>query len=124
MAKGRSVVFDTNVLIYFFAGNDNAGEAVRQYNTIISSITTIELLSGKKQTLKERELIRDFLEGVTPFQTTPLISELAIKFRLSYNLIVTDAIIAATAKYLDTPLITSDAAFFKIKEIEIIPFTK
>jgi predicted nucleic acid-binding protein len=124
MEKSKNVVFDTNILIYFFSGNVNAGEAVRYYNTVISSITTIELLSGKNQTPKERELIRGFLEGITPIQTTPLISELAINFRLSYNLIVTDAIIAATAKYLDSPLITSDAAFFKIKEIEIIPFTK
>jgi hypothetical protein len=91
---------------------------------VVSAITTIELLSGKKQTQKERELIKDFLDGLTPFQTTPFINELAIKFRLSYNLTVTDAIIAATAKYLDIPLITSDAAFFKIKEIKIIPFIK
>ena len=124
MVKGKSVVLDTNVLIYFFAGNDNAGEAVRQYSNVISAITIIELLSGKKQTVKERELIKDFLTGLTAFQTTPFINEVAIKFRLSYNLTVTDAIIAATAKYLDMPLITSDTAFFKIKEIEIIPFTK
>lgn len=69
-------------------------------------------------------MIKDFLTGLTAFQTTPFINEVAIKFRLSYNLTVTDAIIAATAKYLDMPLITSDTAFFKIKEIEIIPFTK
>ncbi len=48
MVKGKSVVLDTNVLIYFFAGNDNAGEAVRQYSNVISAITIIELLSGKK----------------------------------------------------------------------------
>jgi len=64
------------------------------------------------------------LSSVTPVQTNPLITELAIKFRLSYNLIVTDAVIAATAKYLDSPLVTYDAEFFKIKEIKVIPFIK
>lgn len=87
MVKGRSAVCDTNVLIYFFAGNNNAGEVIRQYNVVLSAISTIELLSGKKQTSKERELIRDFLGGVTSVQTNPIVNELAVKFRLSYNLI-------------------------------------
>ena len=124
MAKDNNVVFDTNVLIYFFSGNENAGELVRKYNTLVSSITVIELLSGKKQTSKERDIIKDFLSSVTPVHTNPFITELAVKFRLSYNLIVTDSIIAASAKYLDSPLVTYDAAFFKIKEIKVIPFTK
>lgn len=57
-------------------------------------------------------------------ETNPFINDLAVKFRLTYNLEVSDAIIAATAKYLDASLVTSDAAFYKIKEREIIPFTK
>lgn len=57
-------------------------------------------------------------------ETNTFINDLAIKFRLIYNLKVPDAIIAATAKYLDDSLVTSDAAFYKIKEREIIPFTK
>ena len=124
MAKDNNLVFDTNVLIYFFAGNANAGELIRKYNTLVSSITVIELLSGKRQTSKERDIIKDFLSSVTPVQTNPFVTDLAVKFRLSYNLIVTDSIIAATAKYLNSPLVTYDAEFFKIKEIEIIPFTK
>ena len=97
MAKDNNLVFDTNVLIYFFAGNANAGELIRKYNTLVSSITVIELLSGKRQTSKERDIIKDFLSSVTPVQTNPFITDLAVKFRLSYNVIVTDSIIAATA---------------------------
>jgi len=101
MAKDNNLVFDTNVLVYFFAGNENAGQLVRKYNTLVSSITIIELLSGKKQTSKERDIVKDFFFFFTPIQTNTIISELAIKFRLFYNLIVTDELIAANSKYLD-----------------------
>ena len=30
MAKDNNLVFDTNVLIYFFAGNANAGELIKE----------------------------------------------------------------------------------------------
>ncbi len=85
MAKFKTVVLDTNVLIYFFAGNENAGQIIQQYIPSISTTTKIELLSGKRQSAKERELTKDFLDGLSPIQTTPSVSNLAIKFRLSYN---------------------------------------
>lgn len=52
------------------------------------------------------------------------INELAIKFRRTNYLKLPDAISAATAKYSGASLVSSDAALYKIKETEIIPFTK
>ncbi len=124
MANNKTRVCDTNVLIYFFAGNAKAGEIIAQSNIAVSSMTSIELQVNSRQTVKERDIINDFLGGVTLVETNLFINELAIKFRLTYNLLVPDAIIAATAKYLGASLATADASFFKIKEIEIIPFSK
>ena len=73
---------------------------------------------------ERREIIKDFLLSTTIIQTNMSICEKASKLRLNYAVKLPDAIIAATAEYLGLPLITADAAFFKIKEIEIIPFIK
>lgn len=120
----KQVVFDTNILIYFFEGNINAAKLMGTTEFFLSSMTHVEILSDLKTAPQKRDLIKDFLSSVTIIQTSPLICEKAAKFRLSYAIKLPDAIIAATALYLGYPLITGDSAFFKIKEIEIIPFTK
>jgi predicted nucleic acid-binding protein len=45
---------------------------------------------------------------------------IVIEIRKNYTLKLPDAIVAATASYLDIPLITSDRDFRKIKEINIV----
>jgi len=120
----RQVVFDTNILIYFFDGNQNAAALLLQSEFFVSAMTHVELLSDLNTTPAKRALVKDLLSGITIIQTTPFICERAAKFRLSYALKLPDAIIAATALHLNFPLITGDSAFFKIKEIELIPFIK
>ena len=117
-------VLDTNILVYFFDGNKSAGKLLSTIEYTISSVTYIELLSDFKTPFAKREIISEFLSNSTIIQTSPPICDLAADFRLNYNIKTPDTIIAATAKYLGIPLITADASFFKIKEIEIIKFTK
>ncbi len=73
-------------MIYFFSGNLNAGEIISQFNIAVSSISDIELQTNPKQTTKERGIIKDFLDGLSLIETNPFTNELAIKFRLAYNL--------------------------------------
>ena len=120
----RSIIFDTNIIAYFFEGNKEAGKLMKVYDAIISSITFIEALSSKKIPASKRELMEGFLQSFTIIETNPLINKIAIDFRLKYSIDTPDAIIAATAKYRNVKLITADKIFFKIKEIEIIPFIK
>lgn len=124
MSKERTLVCDTNVLVYFIDGNISSGKIFEESNVILSAISYIEILSNKKLTSERRELLQDFLRTFTFIETSPLINKLAINMRLNYGLNTPDAIIAATAKYLDLQMVTNDAAFFKIKEIEVIPFIK
>src|SRR5690606_27651906 len=124
MVMDKSLVCDTNVLVYFIDGNIDAGKLFSEYNIIFSSITCIEVLSNKKLTSKRRDLLEDFIRTFTIIETSPLINKYAINFRVNYNLDTPDAIIAGTAKYLNAPLVTNDASFFSIKEIDLIPFPK
>ncbi len=120
----KEFLFDTNVLIYFFEGNKDAAKLLEDNEFFLSSISFVELLSNLQMLPQRREVIKDFLLTTTIIQTNMDICEKASKLRLSYAIKLPDAIIAATAQYLGLPFITADAAFFKIKEIEIIPFTK
>ncbi len=114
------IVVDTNVLAYFFEGKDFAGEIVSQNEIAISSVSYVEILSNKKLTSKHREIVEEFLQTLFINQTNHLICETAIKFSLTYNIKTADALIAATAKFLNVPFVTADEKLHKIKEIEII----
>ena len=43
MANSKTGVCDTNILIYFFFGNTNAGKIISQYNIAVSSMSYIDL---------------------------------------------------------------------------------
>ena len=122
MAMDNSLICDTNVLVYFIDGNKSVGKLFEKSNVIFSSITYVEILSNKQLLPHRRDLIRDFLRSFTVIETSPQINEFAVDLRLNYSLDTPDSIIAATAKYLNTPLATADSAFYKIKELEIIKF--
>ena len=53
-------------------------------------------------------------------QLTPEIKNIAIEFKQQNAIKTPDAIIAATAKFLQLPLVTSDKGFRKFTDIQII----
>lgn len=118
------LIVDTNIIAYFFEGDKYAGKIILEKDYSISAVTYIELLSNLRYSKVHRSVIKDFLNTTPIIQTIPSICDIAIDIRLSYNIKLPDAIIAATAHYLDLPLMTADQSFFKIKEIEIIKFNK
>jgi predicted nucleic acid-binding protein len=124
MANKQIIVCDTNILVYFFEGNKEAGKVLNINQVIISSITFIEILSNKNIPAFQRNLIYDFLRSLSIVETNPVINKIAAEFRLLYGLDTADPIIAATAKYQNNALATADKIFYKIKEIEIIKFSK
>lgn len=124
MANKQIIICDTNILVYFFEGNKEAGKLLNLNRVSISSITFIEILSNKNLPSFQREVIYDFLFSLSIVETNPIINKIAVEFRLLYGLDTADAIIAATAKYQNNTLVTADKIFYKIKEIEIIKFLK
>jgi predicted nucleic acid-binding protein len=114
----KSVVFDTNILVYFFDGNYGAAELLANTEYFLSAISHVEISGDLKTLPQKRLLIKDFLLATTIIHTNAHICDIAAKFRLTYAIKLPDAIIAATARYLGFPLVTAAAAFLKIKEIE------
>lgn len=88
----------------------------------ISSINQLEILSWRYYKQAEIKLIHELLSNLTITHTNDIIIDYAVKFRKSYNFKLPDAVIAATARFHNIPLFTTDMESFKIKEIQIIEF--
>jgi len=117
--NGFSFVADTNFLIAVHEGKENV-EAFLDAAFIVSSITEIELLGWVQLTEDEKLKLRALLDDCVIFELTSEIKKIAIELKQERKIKTPDAIIAATSKYLQIPLITSDKGFRNIPNLELI----
>ena len=115
--SGNSLLVDTNILIYLFKGNERVYELLYERDLWVSFITEMELLSFDGHTPGEIQTIQRFLSNCKVIDINRSIKDTAINIRKSSNLKLPDAIIAATAHYLNIPLITADKGFKNIDDI-------
>jgi len=124
------MLIDTDVLIWYMRGNENAYNFVGQLDSFsISVVTYIELIQGmrNKQELKElRNAIRDWNAKI--LYITEEISIKAMfyveRHYLSHSLQLADSIIAATAIVNGTPLCTANDKHYKfISQLDINKFS-
>lgn len=80
----------------------------------------MELLSYPLLKEEDEKIIRKFLYSIGIIELNEMIKEQAISFRKKYHLKLPDAIICSTAYSEKAILITNDADFKRIKEIEIL----
>ena len=120
--NGNSVLLDSNTLIAALDGNKIVVELIHQRILFISFITELEVQSYQKLTAEELAIVRNFLGDCIIVDANSDIKKSSIELRIKYKLKLPDAIIAATASYLNLPLISADKAFGKINEIQSIRF--
>ena len=105
-------VFDTNILIDYLNGIQQAATELEQYSErLISIITYMEVLAGAKSA-EQDTLIRGFL---TNFGVRPLSQQIAdqtIALRRQHKRKLPDAIIYATAKVEKCILVTRNTRDF------------
>lgn len=123
MKNGVSLLLDSNILIYWLTGNSNAAEILSENNIYYSIITEIEVkghlsLITAEQKLKFQKVLNRFKK----VYLTEEIKELAIEYKIEYNLKTPDAIIAATAKFLKLPLVTGDKKLLQVDNIITVLF--
>ena len=117
--NGFNFIADTNFLIKVHEGKPET-EPFLDGLVVVSVISEIELLGWPKLSLSEKKKLSSLLNDCVIMKLTTEIKNLAIKFRQQNNVKTPDAIIAATANFLQLPLVTSDKGFKKMKDIEII----
>lgn len=101
-----NIVLDTNAVLYFMAGR--LIEPLPQATFYISIITEIELLSYPILKPQDEINIHKFFEDVTIIDLNHSIKEKTIYFRRNYRLKLPDALICATAYFLNAKLYTND----------------
>lgn len=116
--SGRNILADTNIVMYILNGNEAAAIFINDH-FYVSDITEIELLGKKDIGAAEYKLRKDFLDNCVVVDLTELIKKVTIKLKQKYTMKTVDAIIAASAIYLNLPLVTADKGFKKIKELDL-----
>jgi predicted nucleic acid-binding protein len=119
MEKEIDFLVDTNVLIYAMEGHRAIANIIR-CSPGISVISEIEMLGKKGITNHEANDVRSLLNGFEIIAFNENIKNITISLKQKYAIKVADAIIAATAKAFNLPLVTADKGFKKIEDIEVV----
>ena len=89
-------------------------------NIFISFITELELLSKPGITNSEKKIIKSFLNDCTIYDINSLVKDKVIELKQSAKIKLPDAIIAATALWLNVPLVSADTDMRRIKSLNLI----
>jgi hypothetical protein len=126
----NQVLVDTDILIDV---SRNVSKSItyfqnldEQFDIIISAVVEMELITGCRNK-SELRMIDRFLNRYEIIKINESISEIAVgllrKYRLSHGLLIADAIIAATAIYMDKPLASKNQKDYRfIEALELIPY--
>ena len=117
-------VVDTSIFSDHLRGYKPASDFLASLNSevlLFSALSEAELLVGKScNDAKKRESILQFLRKWKKIDVTNPIAVKAGDLRRTYDIVLSDAIIAATALIYDAVLFTKDVDDFKvIKELKI-----
>ena len=110
-------VLDTNIILYSLAGDRSITKTLAEEELYISAMTRIETLVYHGADAEYLNKVKDFFEECTVVEISRAIQDLAVEIRVGYKLKLPDAIIAATAVFMDRPLLTADRSFFKAKDM-------
>lgn len=117
--SGSSSLLDTNILLYLLGGKIDKGE-LPGGRLAISFVTELEVLSYPDIGEDDEKKLRRFLDEILIVDINEIIKEFTIELRRRYKLKLPDAIVAATAMYLEADLVTNDREFAKVKTIKSV----
>lgn len=118
--SGNNIVLDTNICLYLLNGEAPIVEYLRDKSFYISIINEIEILGFGDISKSEETAINFFLEDCNILDINKGIKDISISLRKKYRIKLPDAIIAATAVFLNIPLISADKVFDRIAELNVV----
>ena len=113
------MIFDTDIMIWYFRGNNDAALILKKDMPIsVSCITLIELLQGAKNKADQKIIYEDLKAWKAEIinineNISTIATQLIRDFSLSKGLSITDAFIAATAQEKSEELYTANEKHFK-----------
>ena len=118
---GEFILVDTNILIFILQGNTKLAELLSGVQVVISVITEMEI-QCLKMSKSAHEKVQDLLFQCTIIELNPSIKTGAIELVQNGKLKLPDAIIAATAQFLEIPVFTADKQFERLESGNVILF--
>ncbi|WP_293405049.1 type II toxin-antitoxin system VapC family toxin [Polaromonas sp.] len=118
LVSGRSLIVDSDVLIWFMRGNPKAVAALEGAGDwYISAVSYMELVQGCRNKTELKAIQKAFKSGeedILPLtqDISSLACTLVEKYSLSHSVYLADALIAATALQHDLPLLTANTKHF------------
>ncbi|PWA06657.1 type II toxin-antitoxin system VapC family toxin [Flavobacterium laiguense] len=109
--SGSKIVLDTNVIIFASKQMIDIDVFLDTFDEFfVSIITFMEVYSYDFSNENEKKLIDALFEGIEVIEVNRNIAEMAIEIRKNKQkrIKLPDAIILATAKFLELPLLTDD----------------
>lgn len=120
--NGIRLLLDTNAVIYLLQGNKNVTDLVNNASIYVSAITVTELLSKQLKTTEEK-LINLLIEDVYVVHTNDFIVREGASLRRKEKIKTPDALVAATALFVEAPLVSADKIFKKVEGLSFIELT-
>ncbi len=122
--NGNKIFIDTNIIIYLLDGDTSLAEILNEKQLYLSFITQLELLGYPGLTNQQEKQIEFMLENCVVIDINQIIKQEVINLRRNYTIKLPDCIVAASAMYMDIPLLTSDKGFNKIEELNLMLYEK
>lgn len=125
--NGNKVLLDSNVIIFASKGKVDIDELFQTNDYFyVSIINYMEVLGYKFDKSEEEELILEILKNIEIINTNIEIAETVVSYRKKSKIKLPDAIILATAKFVNAELLTDNTEDFKIidNSIKIVTVKK
>jgi predicted nucleic acid-binding protein len=109
---------DTNAILYYLKDDVGAVSVLRDVFAenvpiYVSAVTELELFAYSDLTAEEESLIEELLATISVIPVDSRIARLAALVRRSYRLKVPDSVIAATAMFTGSKLLTRNTRDFR-----------
>ena len=112
MGPALKALFDTNILIDYLNGSEEAAvEMGRYHERLISVITAMEVLAGA-QTAEQEDVIEMFLRDFRLVELSRAIMREAVDLRRTQRVRLPDAMIWATARIESALIVTRNTKDF------------
>ena len=118
--NGIRIVCDTNPLIYLLNGNMEVAQFLDNKQIYLSVITELELLGKPNLSSQSIKIIDTLLSVCVVVDINQKVKQVYREIKQSNSVKLPDAIVAATAIYLDMPLLTFDKGFKNIPKLKLI----
>jgi predicted nucleic acid-binding protein len=118
--SGIRIICDTNPLVYLLDGNRDIARFLDGQQIYLSVISELELFGKQNLSFQDNEIIESLLKGCFVIDINPEIKQIYRELKQKHSIKLPDAIVAATAIYLDLPLLTFDKGFKNISNLKLI----